>query len=279
MTSNRKKLQKGASRNTALDKENIVELMKTAFEEEFTKQQQQISKIIESNLVITKQEIRKLREEINDLKKSIEFTENVLEEKVAKVEQNVCELQGKFKKVEEDVVYMNDYIEDAENIHNKLVELEDRSRRNNIRIHGIKEHNKESWEECERRVHSMLKDWLDIENVEIERAHRTGRKSRSKPRTIVCKLLRFKDKQNILRKAKLLKGTNIFINEDYCQDTVECRKELWEEVKVLRSQGKITYLNYRRIVSRDKVPALASETEVSEYWDSFVFCFLKMNRK
>ena len=70
---------------------------------------------------------------------------------------------------------MNDYIEDAENIHNKLVELEDRSRRNNIRIDGIKEHNKESWEECERRVHSMLKERLDIENVEIERAHRGGR--------------------------------------------------------------------------------------------------------
>ena len=165
------------------------------------------------------------------MKNSIEFTENVFDEKVAKVEQNVCELQGKCKKVEEDVTYMNDYIKYAENIHNKLVELEDRSTRNNIRIDGIKKHNKESWEECERRVHSMLKERLDIENVEIERAHRAGRKSRNKPRTIVCKLLRFKDKQNILRKAKLLKGTNILINEDYCQDTVEYRKELWEEVK------------------------------------------------
>ena len=101
--------------------------------------------------------------------------------------------------------------------------------------------------------------------MEIECAHRAGRKNRSKPRTIVCKLLRFKDKQNILRKAKLLKGTNIFINEDYCQDTVEHRKKLWEEVKVLRGQGKIAYLNYRSIVSRDKVPALSTETEISEY--------------
>ena len=57
MTSNGKKLQKSASGNTALDKESIVELMKTVFEEEFAKQQQQISKIIENNLVITKQEI------------------------------------------------------------------------------------------------------------------------------------------------------------------------------------------------------------------------------
>ena len=71
----------------------------------------------------------------------------------------------------------------------------------------MKEHNKESWEECERRVHSMLKERLDIENVEIERAHRAGRKNKNKPRTIVCNLLRFKDKQSILRKAKLLKGT------------------------------------------------------------------------
>ena len=101
MTSNGKKLQKSASGNTALDKESIVELMKTVFEEEFAKQQQQISKVIENNLVFTKQEIGKLREEINVLKKSIEFTKNVLEERVAKVEQNVCKLatKGKFKKV------------------------------------------------------------------------------------------------------------------------------------------------------------------------------------
>ena len=94
-------------------------------------------------------------------------------------------------------------------IYNKLVELEDRSRRNNIRIDGIKEHNKESWEKCERRVHSMLKERLDIENVEIEHAHRAGRKSRRKPRAIACELFRFKDKQYIFRKAKLLKRTNI----------------------------------------------------------------------
>ena len=42
MASNGKKLQKSASRNTALDKESIVELKKIVFEEEFAKQQQQI---------------------------------------------------------------------------------------------------------------------------------------------------------------------------------------------------------------------------------------------
>ena len=69
MTSNGKKLQKRASRNIALDKESIAELQKTFFEEEFAKQKQQISKIIEDNLVITKQEIGKLQKAIHNLKK------------------------------------------------------------------------------------------------------------------------------------------------------------------------------------------------------------------
>ena len=71
---------------------------------------------------------------------------------------------------------MNDYTRYTENIHSKLVELEDCSRRNNIRFDGLKEDNKESWEECERRVLSLLKKWLDIEIVEMRRVHRVGRK-------------------------------------------------------------------------------------------------------
>lgn len=70
------------------------------------------------------------------------------------------------------------------------------------------------------------------ECTDITCAQSEGKKNRNKQRTIAFKHLRFKDKQNILRKAKLLKGTNIFINEDYCLDTVEYRKELQEEVKV-----------------------------------------------
>ena len=65
----------------------------------------------------------------------------------------------------------------------------------------------------------------------------------NKPRTIIYKNLRFKAKENVLRKAKLLKGTDIFINEDYCKDTVEYRKELWQKVKLLESQGKKAYMN------------------------------------
>ena len=44
---------------------------------------------------------------------------------------------------------MNDSLTD---MRNKLTELEDKSRRNNMRIDGIAEEPGETWEKCERKV-------------------------------------------------------------------------------------------------------------------------------
>ena len=135
----------------------------------------------------------------------------------------------------------------------KIVDLEDRSRRNNLRINWISEKENETWYECEQEVQSLIKDKLGIaENIVIERAHRVKKKGNSdnpgKPRTIVCRSLNYKDKTNILKNAKNLKGKNIFINKDFSRETMELSKELWENVKKNRNEGKITYLHYRTVV-------------------------------
>ena len=135
----------------------------------------------------------------------------------------------------------------------KIVDLEDRSRRNNLRIDEISEKENETWDECEQEVQSLIKDKLGIaENIVIERAHRIKKKGNSdnpgKPRTIVCRFLNYKDKTNILKNAKKLKSKNIFINEDFSHETMELRKELWEKVKKHRDEGKIACLHYRTVV-------------------------------
>ena len=117
-----------------------------------------------------------------------------------------------------------------------MVDLVDRSRRNNPRIDGISEKENETWDEREQEVQSLIKDKLGIaENIVIERAHRIKKKESSdnpgKPRTIVCRFLNYKDKTNILKNSKKLKGKNIFINEDFSHETMELRKKLWEKVK------------------------------------------------
>ena len=54
----------------------------------------------------------------------------------------------------------------------------------------------------------------------------------------------------ILRNVHKRKGNDIFINEDFSKQTADLRKELWKEVKLLRSEGKIDSLNYRIVVTK-----------------------------
>ena len=79
------------------------------------------------------------------------------------------------------------------------------------------------------------------------------KKNQNRPHTIICRITKFKDKQKILKNAKLLKNTGIFIHEDFCKDTMELKKELWQEVLEYQRQNKnkFAYLNYPSIVVRD----------------------------
>ena len=85
----------------------------------------------------------------------------------------------------------------------------------------------------------------------IERAHRVGHPNSSNKRTIVAKFASYKTKEHILMEAKKLKGTNIFIYEDFSKDTMKIRKEKWEQIKILRKQGKFATLIYDRIYTRE----------------------------
>ena len=152
--------------------QRITKQMKKVFEDEFKKQEQNLAKIISGNLEITMQKIKSLKNEGNEWKKRVEFTQKDLEERVNNLEENMCKVKEDLKEIYEyqiDPDYLNNSLTD---IRNKLTELEDRSRTNNIRIDGIVEEPWETWEECERKVQRLLSEELDINNVVIERAHR-----------------------------------------------------------------------------------------------------------
>ena len=89
----------------------------------------------------------------------------------------------------------------------KLVDLEDRSRQNNLRFEGIKEHENESWEDRKNKIYDLLENKfeMDIENVVIERAHRTRKKNKIRQRPIVAQFSFYKDKMNIFKTVKTSK--------------------------------------------------------------------------
>ena len=166
----------------------------------------------------------------------------------------ICRVVGSLgEKVEE--IY--DYQINADKVEKKHTDLEDCSRRNNLRIDRVAEENGESWEDCERKVKEIFMDKLELENyIIIERAHR-ARKSKygkkDQPRTIVCKLLSYKDKFKVPQNCKKLKDIHIYIDQYFCQGTLQYRKDLWKDVKRLREEeDKIAYLQYRSIVVKEK---------------------------
>ena len=97
---------------------------------------------------------------------------------------------------------------------------------------------------------------MDTSNITIKRAHRVGEKSNDKERAIVVQFSFYKDKINILRNCKKLKGTKISIFEDFSQETMQIRKEKTKEVLANRKQGKISYLLHRSVICKEgRTPA------------------------
>ena len=87
--------------NTCLSEERLTTLIREIFREEFEKQQKNLLNLISGNLEITMKEIKSIKTEMNDLKKSIEFTENVLEEKVQKCQEKAEHLDERIREIYE----------------------------------------------------------------------------------------------------------------------------------------------------------------------------------
>ena len=152
----------------------------------------------------------KLKKEVNDVKETLNFQEEMFEKKLKELENGrktdcLCEELKRKNLV----------------LVNKLTELEDRSRRNNLRIDGIVEDDNETWDESETKVRQIIRNDLDIEdadNIQIERAYRSGKSngrdgSRNIKRTIIVRFLNYKDKEVILskyRSKQLWKKNHIF---------------------------------------------------------------------
>ena len=122
--------------------------------------------------------------------------------------------------------------------------MEDRSRWKNLGIDGIEETPNKTWEYYEITIQELLKNKLKInEHIEIDRCHQLSeKKNQNRPYTIICHITKLKEKQKLLKNAKRLKNTGIFIYEDFCKDTTELRKEFWQEVLEYQRKNIFAYL-------------------------------------
>ena len=96
--------------------------------------------------------------------------------------------------------------------------------------------------------------------VEIERAHRTGKVNRrsddnassTRPRTVICRLVSWKQKDPILKAARIVRPDGMFVNEDLAAETLQRRKDQLPKLKQAKQAGKIAYFVLDKLIIKDR---------------------------
>ena len=160
---------------------------------------------------------------------------------------------------------MNRSISDSskkiEELGMKTVDLEDRSRRDNIVVFGVPEDPAENKPEDTERIltkilmnHGLIDKDHDMDHDPVfHRVHRIGPKkdNTAKPRPIICKCVYYKDRQEFLRGYVKLIGTGYSIAEDYSKPTLAVRRQLIHHAKTAKEKNPNIMgfkLNFKRLV-------------------------------
>ncbi|MES9879994.1 MAG: hypothetical protein ABW185_03845 [Sedimenticola sp.] len=127
----------------------------------------------------------------------------------------------------------------------KQIDIEARSRRNNLLIRSLPEAVNEDPGQvvCDFLANKM---GIDTRSIAIQRAHRVGRRQSNIPgsggrgfrpahRPMIVGFRDYPDVELVLSKTKLLAGTSFGISRDFPQEIAKARNELYPRMKKLRT--------------------------------------------
>ena len=124
----------------------------------------------------------------------------------------------------------------------RIIDLEVRSRRNNLIFFNISEPENETNFDCENVLLNFLHNRLelghsDIDKIVFQQVHRLGKRCRGqlpkgddpKPRPIIAGFRDYKLREEVLFRAKNLKETNFSMQQDFPAETRMARGKLWQQ--------------------------------------------------
>lgn len=155
-----------------------------------------------------------LRDEVRSLRGEVEELRNQ-NDNLGKVNSELCEKM--------------------ESLERKTDDLEGRSRRSNLLFYGVVRKDSETSDDCVKVVEELVADKMGVQGVEFDRAHRLNAK-RDSP--IIVKCTYYRDKLSIMKAKLKLKGTNVFVGEDFTSRVREIRRKLTPHLKEARNRGQ-----------------------------------------
>lgn len=219
----------------------MLEQQRLFYKEMLVQQEQNFKSFLTIVMDTNNKRLDGMGREISELRESLHYTQKDVDELLAKEKTTTTRLS----EVDSDLSVV------AKNISSflpKLDYLDIQVRKNNIMIDGIPESEKENGAESEEKVRQIFAEKLKLSGMEFERIHRTGNSNGDRVRPIVARFVSYKDKVRVMECAKNLKGTNVYINEDYPEEVRQKRKELIPAMKAARERGEIAFLRYDKLI-------------------------------
>lgn len=140
---------------------------------------------------------------------------NSLETIINKLEEKVTAVDTRMDVVEKE----NEYLRAA------MDNLEQYSRRNNLRLYGLPE--SDAGLGVDEVVLKLCKEkmGLNIRSEAIDRAHRLGQQRGGKPRPIIIKFVDYKTREMLFKNRKMFKNTGLSLFEDLTHARSSLRQE------------------------------------------------------
>ena len=150
---------------------------------------------------------------LGNMQKLETLLRRIIKEEVSRLTEQIIHLTEDNKKLKDNVMKV-----EKENLILKyeINNLEQYTRRENIRIFGVKD---SAWEQGDKSTTLAIdiiktKMKINIREEDIEAAHRVGRFKADKNRAIIVRFSSRRVKERVMVEKKKLKGTGIFVSED-----------------------------------------------------------------
>lgn len=186
--------------------------------------------------------LKQIQQEMTEQKHQFKVLEDNITKKInTNINEKFQNLQIKYDKLEEKVEVQESRI-DA---------IEKEIRKRNLVFFGVEENESNYWD-LEKTVLTVINEKMKVKcsNQEITSVWRKGKKG-ERTRPVIVSFNTLSKKIEVIKKKKLLEGSDIYMKEDFPLKVIQKRKELQGELKHLRDQGKVAFLKYDKIIIKE----------------------------
>ncbi len=197
-------------RDSAISSEDLDDAIASRIELAFKEHQSTLNSVVnsavrdamDSVLIPT---LRGLREDIQATNESVKELREEFEAIVTTAKQTRDRVDSVQAAVREDKRTVMDLKDQLERLTEKMTDMEDRCRKNNVRLVGLPEGMEGN--DAAGFLRANLSKWIPSlrgRDIEIDRAHRIydGGRGSDRPRTLIFRVLRWHDRSDILKGAR-----------------------------------------------------------------------------